>query len=45
MKVFLAGVALAIATLVASTTFATPFCPGGTWKDGRFVCVSVDDNQ
>jgi hypothetical protein len=45
MKVILAGIVLATAMLVASAAFTTPFCPGGTWKDGRFVCVSVDDNQ
>jgi hypothetical protein len=45
MKALLAAVVLAIVMLIASDAFATPFCPGGTWKDGQFVCVSVDDNQ
>jgi hypothetical protein len=45
MKALQASIALAIAMLVASEAFAIPFCPGGTWKDGQFVCVSVDDNQ
>jgi hypothetical protein len=45
MKALLAGIALAMAMLVASEAFAIPFCVGGTWKDGQFVCVSVDDNQ
>jgi len=45
MKALLACIALAVAMLVASEAFATPFCAGGTWKDGQFVCVNVDDNQ
>jgi len=44
MKALLA-VAITIAVLVASEAFAYPFCPGGTWKDGKLVCASVDDNQ
>ncbi len=39
MKVLLAGIALALAMLVASDALAIPFCVGGTWKDGQFVCV------
>ena len=45
MIALLAGIALATAMLIASMAFAMPFCPGGTWKDGQFVCVGVDDNQ
>jgi hypothetical protein len=45
MKALLAGIALATAMLIASIAFAMRFCPGGTWKDGQFVYVSVDDNQ
>lgn len=45
MNILLAGIALAMAMVVASEAFAIPFCPGGTWKDGQFVCVSLDDNQ
>jgi len=45
MNVLVAGIALAMAMVVASEAFAIPFCPGGTWKDGQFVCVSLEDNQ
>jgi hypothetical protein len=45
MKALLAGIALAIAMLFASEAFAMPYCTGGTFKDGHFVCTSLDDNQ
>jgi hypothetical protein len=45
MNKLLAGIALAMAIVVASDAFAIPFCPGETWKDGQLVCVSLDDNQ
>ena len=44
MKALL-GVALLIALLFASEAFAMPYCTGGTFKDGHFVCTSLDDNQ
>jgi hypothetical protein len=45
MKTLLAAIALAIAMLFASEAFAMPYCTGGTYKDGHFVCTSLDDNQ
>ena len=45
MKALLAGIALAIAVLFASGAFAMPYCTGGTFKDGHFVCTSIDDNK
>jgi len=36
---------LAVAMLCASEAFAMPYCTGGTFKDGHFVCTSLDDNQ
>jgi hypothetical protein len=45
MQALLAGIALAIAVLFASEAFAMPYCTGGTYKDGHFVCTSLDDNQ
>jgi hypothetical protein len=45
MKALLAGIALVIAALVASETFAMPYCAGGTFKDGHYVCTSLGDNQ
>jgi hypothetical protein len=45
MKPLLAGIALAIAVLFASEAFAMPYCAGGTFKDGHFVCTSLGDNQ
>jgi hypothetical protein len=45
MKILLAGVALAIAMLIASEAFAMPYCAGGAFKDGHFVCTILGDNQ
>ena len=45
MNTLLAGIALAIAMLFASEAFAMPYCTGGTFKDGHFVCTSLGDNQ
>jgi hypothetical protein len=45
MKTLLAGIALAIAMLSASEAFALPYCTGGTFTDGHYVCTSLDDNQ
>jgi hypothetical protein len=44
MKALL-GIALVIALLFASEAFAMPYCTSGTFKDGHFVCTSLDDNQ
>jgi hypothetical protein len=44
MKALL-GIALVMALLFASEAFAMPYCAGGTFKDGHFVCTSLDDNQ
>lgn len=44
MKALL-GIALVLALLFASEAFAMPYCTGGTFKDGHFVCTSLDDNQ
>jgi hypothetical protein len=44
MKALL-SIALVIALLFASEAFAMPYCTGGTFKDGHFVCTSLDDNQ
>ena len=38
MKTFLACVALAITVAFASQAFALPYCPNGTWQNGKFVC-------
>jgi hypothetical protein len=45
MKTLLAGIALATTMLLASEAFAMPYCTGGTFKDGHFVCTSLDDNK
>lgn len=44
MKALL-GIALVMALLFACEAFAMPYCAGGTFKDGHFVCTSLDDNQ
>jgi len=45
MKAFL-GVALMVVRLFApDETSAMPYCAGGTFKDGHFVCTSIHDNQ
>jgi hypothetical protein len=44
MKALLA-VAITIAMLIAAEAFAMPYCAGGTFKDGHFVCTSLGDNQ
>lgn len=45
MKTLLAGITLAIAMLFAFEAFAMPYCTGGTYKDGYFVCTSIHDNE
>jgi hypothetical protein len=46
MKTLLTGVAFAVAIFFTSQAFAMPYCPnGGTWKDGHFVRVDMDDNS
>lgn len=45
MKTLLAGIALAIVMLFAFEAFAMPYCTGGTFKDGYFVCTSIHDNE
>jgi len=44
MKTLLA-VAITIAVLIASEAFAMPYCAGGTFQNGHFVCTSLGDNQ
>ena len=44
MKALL-GIALVVALLFASEASAMPYCAGGTFKDGHFVCTSLDDNK
>jgi hypothetical protein len=45
MKTPLTGVAFALAIFSTSQAFAMPYCTnGGTWKNGYFVCVDMDDN-
>jgi hypothetical protein len=44
MKTLLAGTALAILMLLTGA-FAMPYCTGGTFKDGHFVCTSIEDNR
>jgi hypothetical protein len=41
----LLGITLVVALLFASEAFAMPYCAGGTFKDGHFVCTSLGDNQ
>jgi hypothetical protein len=44
MNPLLTGVAFAVAIFFTSQALAMPYCPnGGTWKNGHFVCVDMDD--
>jgi hypothetical protein len=46
MKTLLTGVAFALTIFFTSQAFAMPYCPNaGTWKNGHFVCVDMDDNS
>lgn len=43
MKIFFAGVALAIALAFSSQAFAVPYCANGASQHGHYGCTSFEE--